>query len=123
MADEAQLESFITGSFRSVWALEVLRFLANEAEATFTPIELIERLRVSDAVIAQSVASLEAAGLIHADNGGRIGFHPGSDERLGMVRAAIDLYDKSPDKVRRMIVARSSPGITAFADAFRLRRD
>jgi len=123
MADEAQLESFITGSFRSVWALEVLRFLANEAEATFTPIELIERLRVSDAVIAQSVASLEAAGLIHTDNAGRIGFHPGSDERLGMVRAAIDLYDKSPDKVRRMIVARSSPGITAFADAFRLRRD
>jgi hypothetical protein len=123
MADEAQLESFIAGSFRSVWALEVLRFLAGEAEATFTPIELIERLRVSDAVIAQSVASLEAAGLIQTDSVGRIGFHPGSDERRAMVKAAIDLYDKSPDKVRRMIVARSSPGITAFADAFRLRRD
>jgi MarR family protein len=123
MADEAQLESFIAGSFRSVWTLEVLRFLAGEAEATFTPIELIERLRVSDAVIAQSVASLEAAGLIQTDSAGRIGFHPGSDERGVMVKAAIDLYDKSPDKVRRMIVARSSPGITAFADAFRLRRD
>ena len=123
MADEAQLESFIANSFRSVWALEVLRFLASDPEAYFTPAELIDRLRVSDAVIAQSVASLAAAGLILSDNAGRIGFHPGSDDRLAMVKGAIELYDKSPDKVRRMIVARSSPGITAFADAFRLRRD
>jgi len=123
MADETQLESFIAGSFRSVWALEVLRFLASQPDITFMPGEMIERLRVSDAVIAQSVASLAAAGLIMIDSAGRIGFHPGSDQRLAMVQAAIDLYDKSPDKVRRMIVARSSPGITAFADAFRLRRD
>ena len=123
MADETQLESFIAGSFRSVWALEVLRFLASVPDASFTAGELIERLRVSDAVIAQSVASLAAAGLILTDNADRIGFHPGSEERLAMVKAAIDLYDKSPDKVRRMIVGRSSPGITAFADAFRLRRD
>ena len=123
MADQTQLESFITGSFRSVWALEVLRFLANEPGAAFSPGELIERLRASDAVIAQSVASLDAAGLIVTDSAGRIGFRPGSDEQLAMVKAAIGLYEKSPDKVRRMIVARSSPGITAFADAFRLRRD
>jgi hypothetical protein len=123
MADETQLESFIAGSFRSVWALEVLRYLAGAPDTSFTAEELIERLRVSDAVIAQSVASLAAAGLVMTDDGGRIGFHPGSAERLAMVKAAIDLYDKSPDKVRRMIVGRSSPGITAFADAFRLRRD
>jgi len=123
MADETQLESFIAASFRSVWALEILQFLAGTPDSTFTPGELIERLRVSDAVVAQSVASLAAAGLIMTDNDGRIGFHPGSEERLAMVAAAIDLYDKSPDKVRRMIVGRSSPGITAFADAFRLRRD
>ena len=123
MADQTQLESFIANSFRSVWALEVLRFLTNEPETFFTPAELIDRLRVSDAVIAQSVASLAAAGLIMSDNADRIGFYPGSDQRLAMVMAAIDLYEKRPDKVRRMIVARSSPGITAFADAFRLRRD
>jgi DNA-binding transcriptional ArsR family regulator len=123
MADDTQLESFIAASFRSVWALEVLRFLASVPDASFTPGELIERLRVSDAVISQSVASLAAAGLILTNDDGRIGFHPGSEERLAMVKAAIDLYDKSPDKVRRMIVGRSSPGITAFADAFRLRRD
>ena len=123
MADDTQLESFIVGSFRSVWALEVLRFLASQPDASFMPGELIERLRVSDAVIAQSVASLAAAGLIMTDSSGGIGFHPGSDQQLAMVKAAIDLYDKSPDKVRRMIVTRSSPGITAFADAFRLRRD
>lgn len=123
MADDTQLESFIASSFRSVWALEVLRFLASQPDATFTPPELIDRLRVSDAVVVQSVASLEAAGLILTDSAGNIGFHPGNEVRLAMVKSAIELYDKSPDKVRRMIVARSSPGITAFADAFRLRRD
>ena len=30
---------------------------------------------------------------------------------------------RSPDAVRRMIVAATSPGITAFADSFRLRKD
>ena len=38
-------------------------------------------------------------------------------------RRAIELYARSPDKVRRLIVAQCAPGVTAFADAFRLRKD
>ena len=41
----------------------------------------------------------------------------------GWSSAAEALYAKSPDAVRRMIVAAANPGITAFADAFRLRKD
>ena len=40
-----------------------------------------------------------------------------------LVEQAEALYATSPDAVRRMIVAASNPGITAFADAFRLRKD
>ena len=123
MADQRQLESFIANSFRSVWALEVLQFLADHPGASFTPEELITALRVSDAVVAQSVENLSAAGLAMADSEGRVAWHQGPAEQAALVRAAIDFYQKSPDKVRRLIVAQATPGITAFADAFKLRRD
>ena len=57
------------------------------------------------------------------DGDGRISLHAVKQDDLRLVREAIDFYQKSPDKVRRLIVARAAPGITAFADAFKLRRD
>jgi hypothetical protein len=57
------------------------------------------------------------------DSEGRVALHEGNEDQLSLVREAIDFYRKSPDKVRRLIVAQASPGITAFAEAFRLRKD
>jgi len=123
MADQDQLESFIGNSFRSVWALEVLQYLAASPAAKFSADELITALRISDAVVSQSVENLSAAGLAVVDKERRIALHEGSPEQAGLLRAAIDYYRKSPDKVRRLIVAQASPGVTAFADAFKLRKD
>jgi hypothetical protein len=123
MPDQAHLESFIGNSFRSVWALDVLQYLVNNAGSSFTSEQLIAALRVSDAVVSQSVENLSAAGLAMVDGEGRIAAHRGSPEQAALVRAAIDFYQKSPDKVRRLIVAQASPGATAFADAFKLRKD
>jgi len=123
MPEQSHLESFIGNSFRSVWALEVLQFLVEHTGGSFTPEELISALRVSDAVISQSVENLSAAGLAMVDGDGRISLHAAKEEDLRLVREAIDFYQKSPDKVRRLIVAQAAPGITAFADAFKLRRD
>lgn len=123
MADQEHLESFIANSFRSVWALEVLQFLADNPDSAFSPEELIVRLRVSDAVVSQSVDNLSAAGLVIVDSDGKVAFHRGPEGHEGLVRSAIDFYQHSPDKVRRLIVAQASPGVTAFADAFKLRRD
>ena len=39
------------------------------------------------------------------------------------VREQVELYEKRPDQVRRTIVSQSSPGITAFADAFKFKRE
>ena len=54
---------------------------------------------------------------------GRRATAPPSDELDRLVEGAASLYAKSPDAVRRTIVAAASPAITAFADAFRLRKD
>jgi DNA-binding IclR family transcriptional regulator len=123
MPDQQTLESFIGNSFRSVWALEVLQYLADNPQASFSAAELITALRVSDAVVSQSVENLAAAGLAVVDNDGRVALHDGREGQQQLVKAAIDLYRKSPDKVRRLIVAQASPGVTAFADAFKLRKD
>jgi DNA-binding IclR family transcriptional regulator len=123
MADQTQLESFIGNSFRSVWALEVLQYLVEHPAGKFSADELIVALRISDAVVSQSVDNLSAAGLAVVDGDSRISLHQGDAEHTRLVRAAIDFYQKSPDKVRRLIVAQASPGVTAFADAFKLRKD
>jgi hypothetical protein len=123
MADQGKLESFIGNSFRSVWALEVLQYLVAHPSTRFSADDLITALRVSDAVVSQSVENLAAAGLAVVDGDGRVASHEGSAEQVRLVKAAIDYYQKSPDKVRRLIVAQASPGVTAFADAFKLRKD
>jgi hypothetical protein len=123
MAGKDQLTSFIANSFRSVWALELLRYLAENPHASHSSDELIAALRASDAVVSQSVQNLAAAGLAVVDEAGRVAFHEGSAAQAALVKAAIDLYGRSPDQVRRLIVAQSAPGVTAFADAFKLRKD
>jgi hypothetical protein len=123
MADQDQLESFIGTSFRSVWALEVLQYLVANPAAKFTADELITALRISDAVVSQSVENLSAAGLAVVDNEDRVALHQSNPGQARLIAAAIEFYQKSPDKVRRLIVAQASPGVTAFADAFKLRKD
>jgi biotin operon repressor len=117
------LESFIANSFRSVWALDLLRHLAEHSGRFFTSEELIAALRASRAVVSQSVDNLTAAGLAIVDGEGRAGYHEASAEQDALVKGAIDFYARSPDKARRLIVAQSAPGVTAFADAFKLRKD
>ena len=123
MISQPLLISFIASSFRSVWAIEVLKFLAANRDSRFSHAELIERLRVSDVVVTQSLAALDAAGLILVDADGSARFGVIGADQLELVDAAIALYHSSPDKVRRIIVSGAAPGITAFADAFRLRKE
>jgi len=123
MPDQDNLESFIGNSFRSVWALEVLRFLVEHSGRAFPAEELITALRVSDAVVSQSVGNLLAAGLVVVDGENRVELHEGGAKQAALIASAVELYQRSPDKVRRLIVAQSNPGITAFADAFKLRKD
>jgi hypothetical protein len=56
-------------------------------------------------------------------NRDRIQIHVADARSRELIEGAISLYAKSPDKVRRLIIAAASPGLAAFADAFRLRKD
>lgn len=123
MVGRQQIESFIGSSFRSVWALDVLKFLASHRGSSFSAPQLVAALRASNVVVAQSLDNLAAAGLVVIDEEGLVSLYEGSPEEAALVQGAIDFYARSPDKVRRLIIAQTAPGVTAFADAFRFRKD
>ena len=123
MPSRQEVSSFIRATFRSVWALELLCFLRQNRGRALPHQEMVAGLRGSDLVVSQSVESLSAAGLVLAEADGAARYAPASEELERLVQRTEELYAKSPDAVRRMIVASANPGITAFADAFKLRKD
>lgn len=122
MAVDEKLKRFISSSFSSVWALEVLLHLkaAGEPESES---KLIATLRASELVIQRSVEELVAAGLALRDHSGQIEYQPVSPAVAEQVAQTESLYRSRPDMVRRLIVARQPGNLSKFADAFRLRGD
>ena len=122
MPGQPEIETFIGGSFRSIWSLDLVQFLYANPQESYSKDQLIAALRASDSVVSQSISSLAAAGLILVDRE-TVRLHIADDQSRGLIEGAIQLYAKSPDKVRRLIISSASPGLTAFANAFRLRKD
>lgn len=123
MPSQQDVPSFIRATFRSVWALELLCFLRQNRDRGLSRGEMVAGLRGSELVITQSVESLAAAGLVLSDPDGSARYSPASEDLDRLVEDTAALYAKSPDAVRRMIVAAANPAMIAFADAFRLRKD
>ena len=123
MPRSQDIATFIRSTFRSVWALELLFFLRQNRERSLSQTEMVAGLRGSELVVTQGVESLTAAGLVLAGADGSARYNPASGDLDDMAQRTEALYATSPDAVRRMIVAAANPGITAFADAFRLRKD
>ena len=120
-SSDQDLLQFITSSFRSVWALELL-LLLKRARRPWRQDELVTTMRASDLVISKALASLLAAGLASQDEDGVL-YMPVSADVAKLVERTESLYAARPDAVRRAIVSASVGGLTAFADAFRLRKD
>ena len=112
---------FIGSSFRSVWSLELLLLLKAEPRAWSRP-ELISALRASELVVNKALEELLAAGVISLE-GDAARYSPANTDIGLCVDAVEKLYRARPDAVRRAIVSSTASGATAFADAFRLRKE
>ena len=122
-ANADDLSDFVTSSFRSVWALELLLHLRRNAERSWTQPDLVAALRASDAVISKAAMELDVAGLVILEPDGSSRFMPSSAQLDELTGAVADLYQTSPGAVRRLIVRSASGHLQAFADSFRLRKD
>ena len=115
------LARFIASSFRSVWALELLLILKRDRRL-WSHEDLVSTMRASELVVSKALDGLVSAGLASVDGEGAV-YMPINDEVAASVDELEKLYAVRPDAVRRMIVASSATGATAFADAFKLRKD
>ena len=123
MQGRQDVKRFIGATFRSVWSLELLCFLRKHPDRGWSTAELVSALRASDLVMEQSLAALNAAGLVVADAEGLARYQPASASLEKLAAETETLYARSPDAVRRMIVSSVTSDLTAFADAFRLRKE
>jgi hypothetical protein len=123
MATDQDIETFIGDSFASIWDLELLAVLLESPQERLTSAELVERMRASELVVTQGIRALVAAGIASIDEDGQIQFQPASPALEGCARQARDFYRRFPGRARRLMIARQTPGLTAFADAFKLRKD
>ena len=112
---------FIAATFPSVWALELLLALKRERRP-WTSDELVATLRASDLVVSKALDALVAAGVASVDEQGAI-YLPVNAEVESCVEQVEQLYGSRPNKVRRAIISAATSSATAFADAFKLRRD
>ena len=123
MPGAQELTRFVQSTFRSVWSLELLCLLRKHPDRDWTPAELVAALRASDLIVSEGLTALTAAGLVIRQADGAARYQPAVPALDSLVDATVQLYARSPDAVRRMIVSATSSDITAFADAFRIRRD
>jgi hypothetical protein len=112
---------FIASSFRSIWALELLLLLKREGRP-WSRTELISTLRASDLVVNKALDELVAAGLVTIEGEGAR-YMPVTRQIAHCVDDLEKLYSLRPDAVRREIVSATASSATAFADAFKLRKD
>jgi hypothetical protein len=123
MPDEKNASEFLRSTFRSIWSLELLFLLANDAARCWSSAEMVAALRASELVVNQAIDNLNAAGLLVAEPGDCFRYAPASDDVHALVVAARSLYAHSPDAVRRLIIRSRSNHLLNFADAFKFRNN
>lgn len=123
MATDREIEAFIRDSFGSIWDIELLSALLDRPGHGASAAQLVEAMRSSELVVERSMEMLVAAGIALVDDDGALVFQPVNDAVGECARQARDFYTRFPGRVRRLIVGSRTPGLDAFADAFRLRKD
>ena len=119
-SDEETLR-FIAAGFPSVWALELLLAL-KRAGGQCTRSDLIGTLRASELVVAKALDGLEAAGFVSVE-GDLATFLPANRGVAALIDRSEELYRRRPNTVCRAIVSARTGSATAFAEAFKLRKD
>jgi hypothetical protein len=116
-----ELMRFVGSSFRSVWALELLLILKRDRRI-WSREELVSTMRASELVVTNALDALVAAGLASIEGEGVV-YMPINDDVALCVDQLEELYAVRPDAIRRAIVSATTSRASAFADAFKLKRD
>ena len=120
--NEDELLAFVRSAIGSVWTIELLVLLQRNPDKAWAAKALVTDLRASGRVVADSLAALETAGLVSADDDGLYRYQPVSRTIDNTVRELVDLYSRKPMTVVNTILSSPTNKIQTFADAFRFRK-
>ena len=117
------VDRFILDEIDSVPHLEALLLLWRHAPKPCSAAQIAEQLYIPRAQGAAIVEDLQRRGLIARASGFEF-FYDTSDEQRNCLLAAVEeSYRRELIRISGIIHSKASPGIRAFADAFRLRKD
>lgn len=122
MVLDSEILTFIKGSIRSTWALELLLLLRKNAPRAYAPAELVRELRGTAMLIDACLQQLLAVGLVAAENEGAYRYNPATP---ALDQLCVDLenaYRERPVAVINAIVASPNERLRTFADAFRFNK-
>ena len=117
------LQTFIGGSIRSVWALELLLLLKRNPERAWTTEGLVAEMRASAPSVEQVLSSFEASGLTQREQNGDHRYAPAAPPLASLADELEDAYKLRPGLVVKAILSAPNDKLQSFADAFRLRGD
>ena len=115
------LQTFIGGSIRSVWALELLLLLRRTPDRVWTPEAAARELRANERLVTDQFAGLQTAGLIACDVGCR--YAPAAPALDALCAQLETAYRERSGQVIKAIMAGPNDKLQIFANAFRLRED
>jgi MarR family protein len=120
-----EVERFLDEHISSVGQLEVLLLLRARPGGELAPAEVARALGIDDGFATAELRELAAHGLLEERGGTppRFRYAPATSALGDAVTAVDQAYATRRLSVVNRIVAKPSPTIRAFADAFRLRKE
>lgn len=107
-------------------AAELIVFLAEHAESSWSVEEIIEQLKprvFTHAAVADYLVFFRRVGLVEEQTDRRFIFRPSSEELAEGIRMLKVAYNEQPVTLIRSIYAMADHPIQSFADSFRIKRD
>jgi DNA-binding MarR family transcriptional regulator len=121
--EHPNVDRFILDEIDSVPHLEALLLLWRNAPKQCSTALIAEQLYITPAQGTAITEDLHRRGLIERAPGTEF-FYDTSDEQRNQLLAAVEeSYRRELIRISGIIHSKASPGIRAFADAFRLRKD
>jgi hypothetical protein len=116
---DPELVAFVEAAIPSVWALETLILLKGAPDRDWRTDQIVAELRANPALVADCVASLQRAGLVH-ERDGVARYAPVSPGLAVLADALQDAYRQRPVSLVNLITTRRQDPLKGFADSFRL---
>ena len=121
--ESPNIEQFIREEIDSVPHLEALLLLWRNAPGTRTGAQIAEQLYVPHGHGTAIAEDLHRRGLIARETHDSFFYDTSREEQNRLIEALDETYRRDLIRISGIIHSKASPGIRAFADAFRFRRE